>query len=98
MGAFLYWAATEAGSVSYPRTVPNMPCSLPPAPVLDTGSLYVLCLYAKWSEQFVTYSFLNSCDFVEIFFFYIQISSQNIKIILKQMYTLLYYHIFVDIL
>ena len=50
--------------------------------------------------KFVTYSFLNSCDFVEIiffFFFYIQISNQNIRIILKQMYCLLYYHIFVDI-
>ena len=44
MWAFIHCAATEAGSLSYSRTVPNMPCSLPPAPVLDTGSLYVLCL------------------------------------------------------
>ena len=64
MWAFIHCAATEAGSLSYSRTVPNMPCSLPPAPVLDT----VCFVFAKWSVEFVTYSFLNSCDIVEIFF------------------------------
>ena len=71
MWAFIHHAATEADSVSYPRTVPSMPCSLPPTPVLDMGSLYVLCLYAKWLVQFITYSFLNSWTLQKSF--YIQI-------------------------
>lgn len=71
MWAFIHCRATEAGTARYPRAVPNMPCSFRPAPALDAGSLYVLCLSAKWSVQFVTHSFLNSCDIVEIFFTFI---------------------------
>jgi hypothetical protein len=51
--------------------------------------------YAKLSVRFLRYSFLKNCKILEIF--YLQISDQNVRIILKQVDTLSYCCNFVDL-